>query len=384
MIKILFDPQIFNEQNFGGISRYYIELFTQLTEISEIDVECPLFYTDNIHFQESPFFSDSFQKKKHILIKLSKILRAFRPKKLKKRNIEKTVELLKAQQFNLFIPTYYDPYFSEYLKNKPFVLTVHDMIHELFPQYFSDHLITIENKRQLINKATKIIAVSNNTKKDILRIYPHIDASKIEVVYLAHSKQPESKIQPDLPEKYVLFVGNRSLYKNFTFFLKAIAPALRRHPNTHLLCAGGNAFTVDELQLIRKLKVSEQVIQQNFRDHELANYYKNALFFVFPSEYEGFGIPVLESMTYGCPVILANHSSFPEVAEDAGVYFEWNNLTDLTSKITLLLEEPEQRRKYSLKGLEQAKKFSWHKTAMESLDVYMQSLSNKNPEHKSI
>lgn len=370
MIKILFDPQIFNEQNFGGISRYYIELFTQFIEINEIQVECPLFYTDNIHYQESSFFLDSFQKKKQILIYISKILRAYRPKKLKKRNTEKTIELLKEHQFDLFIPTYYDPYFIEYLKNKPFVLTVHDMIHELFPHYFEDHIITIENKRRLIDKATKIIAVSNNTKKDILAIYPHIDPSKIEVVYLAHSVQPECNIQPDLPEKYVLFVGNRSLYKNFIFFLEAISPVLRQHPDTHLLCAGGNAFTETELQLIQKLNISQQVIQQNFRDEELANYYKNAQFFVFPSEYEGFGIPVLESMSYGCPIILANHSSFPEVAEDAGLYFELNNLTDLTSKITLLLEEPKQREKYSLKGIEQAKKFSWKKTATESLAVY--------------
>lgn len=370
MIKILFDPQIFNEQKFGGISRYYTELFTQFHKIKEIQIDCPLFYTDNIHYQESSFFSDSFQKKNQVLIKVSKILRPYRPKNLRKKNTEKTIELLKEQQFDLFIPTYYDPYFMDYIKDKPFVLTVHDMINELFPQYFKNDTFTIPNKKQLIEKATKIIAVSNNTKKDILSLYPHIDPSKIEVVHLAQSIQSESITPPELPKKYVLYLGHRVIYKNFRFFLKAIAPALKLHPDTHLLCAGGNAFSAEELQLIESLDVKGQVIQQDFQDDELGHYYKKALFFVFPSEYEGFGIPVLESMACGCPIILTNHSSFPEVAGDAGVYFELNNLADLTDKITMLLEEPKLRAHYSAKGLERAKKFSWKKTALASLNIY--------------
>lgn len=377
MIKILFDPQTFNDQKFGGISRYYTELFTQFKEVKEVQIDCPLFYTDNIHYQESCFFEDSFQNKQQFLIRFSKIIRPYLPRKLKKRNTEKTIELLKEQQFDLFIPTYYDPYFVTHLKDKPFVLTVHDMIHELFPHYFENDLTTVPNKKLLIKKATKIIAVSENTKKDILSYYPQTDPSKIEVVYLAHSIKPESSTTTELPKKYVLFVGNRSLYKNFDFFLKAMAPALKLHPDTHLLCAGGNAFTAAELQLIASLDIEAQVVQQNFRDEELSAYYKQALFFVFPSEYEGFGIPVLESMACGCPVILANHSSFPEVAGDAGVYFELNNHDDLTSKINMLLNEPEQRTAYRLKGIAQLKKFSWKKTAAESLAVYKKVLFPK-------
>ncbi|WP_200816319.1 glycosyltransferase family 4 protein [Pedobacter nyackensis] len=374
MIKILLDPKIFNEQKFGGISRYYTEMWSQLNEIKGIQIDCPLFYTENIHYQESPLFANSFQAKNSIFIKFSKIFRSYRPKKLKRKNTEKTIELLKKQQFDLFIPTYYDPYFIDHLKDKPFVLTVYDMIHELFPQYFRDDIVTVPNKKLLLEMATKIIAISNSTKNDILVLYPHVDASKIEVVHLAHAIKPELEIKLDLPQEYVLFIGNRGLYKNFTFFLKALAPVLKQNAQIHLLCAGGNPFTEEENQLISELNLEQQVIQQNFQDVELAIYYKKALFFVFPSEYEGFGIPVLESMACGCPVILANHSSFPEVAGEAAVYFELNNTADLTDKITLLLEDPKLRESYRLKGLEQAKKFNWKKTAMDCLNIYKKVL----------
>lgn len=146
MIKILFDPQIFNEQKFGGISRVYTEIWTQLNKLEKVQVDCPLFYTKNIHFQQSPLFSDSFQKKNNVFIKLSKVLRSFRPKRLEQKNIEKTIALLNNQQFDVFIPTYYDPYFIDHLKGKPFILTVHDMIHELFPHYLGADLLTIPNK----------------------------------------------------------------------------------------------------------------------------------------------------------------------------------------------------------------------------------------------
>src|SRR5690606_17671831 len=97
----------------------------------------------------------------------------------------------------------------------------------------------------------------------------------------------------------------------------------------HLVCAGGNEFTEEEWQLINKYGLREKVLQQNFADADLDSYYRNALCFVFPSQYEGFGIPVLESMACGCPVVLSNHSSFPEVAGNAGAYFEQDNAEDL-------------------------------------------------------
>ena len=225
-----------------------------------------------------------------------------------------------------------------------------------------------------MEKATKIIAISESTKADILDIYPHIDAGKIEVVYLAHSIKTVSNIKSDLPKKYILFVGNRLFYKNFIFFLRAVSPILKANPDLYLVCAGGNAFNDEEQELINNLDVNSQILQKNFLDIELANYYQGAQCFVFPSAYEGFGIPVLEAMACGCPVILADHSSFPEVAGNAGIYFELNNAEDLSNKLNQLLENNNLRTEYKHKGLIQANKFNWQKTAEACLNIYKKSI----------
>lgn len=142
-----------------------------------------------------------------------------------------------------------------------------------------------------------------------------------------------------------------------------------------MVCAGGNPFTSKEQKIIRELEIDDQLIQRNFEDNELASYYSNARCFVFPSEYEGFGIPVLESMACACPVVLAKHSSFPEVAEDAGVYFELNNEADLRDKILGLLESEPVRNMYIKKGLARAAQFSWRKTAEQCLEVFKSAIT---------
>jgi glycosyltransferase involved in cell wall biosynthesis len=377
-MKILIDPKIFNDQIFGGISRSYVEIYRELTHIHGVTVHCPLYYTDNIYFRESVFFDNSFQNRFSILIKFGKFIRPFLPRKLRIRNLRETSNLLKAKTYDLFVPTYYDTYFLEHIGETPFVLTVYDMIHELFPDYFLDDDETVPNKKLLITKATKVIAISKSTKDDIIRIYPEIDASKIKIVHLAHSISAGNE-KTELPDRYVLFVGNRSIYKNFDFFLKALAPLLINDDGLMLVCAGGNPFTEEEIKQIELLNLSGKLIQKNFKDNELANFYVNALFFVFPSKYEGFGIPVLEAMACGCPVILANHSSFIEVAGDAAAFFELEDALGLTLIMEKFLNDPNTRDEFRIKGLERSVKFSWKKTTKETFEVYKEALSSHNP-----
>jgi len=372
-MKIILDPQTYNEQKFGGISRYYTEIYLALKQNKAVQIECPIVYSENLHLKEYGLFrnfrnavagSKLFSRSKR-----RKISEAF-----KKQNIRKTKQVLEKQDFDLFVPTYYSPYFLESLGEKPFVLTVYDMIHEVLPQYFGFDETTVSNKKLLMEKATRIIAISESTKSDILRFYPHIDASKIDIVYLSQSIKTGTAVKLDLPEKYILFVGNRTIYKNFTFFIESVAPLLGEDPDLFVVCAGGNGFEPEEKERLAKLGISGQVLQQNFEDHELAAYYSNAKCFVFPSEYEGFGIPVLESMACHCPVVLAHHSSFPEVAGDAGVYFELNNKNDLREKVAQLLQNEGLRKEFIHKGMEQSKKFSWQKTAAACLKVYQKAL----------
>jgi glycosyltransferase involved in cell wall biosynthesis len=368
-MKLLLDPQIFNNQKYGGISRYYTEIFVALKEKNYTDIEVPLIYTNNIYFTESKLIN-SYQKRYAFLLNLiSKVGISIR-KKTRKANLKSAIKALKKQDFDLFIPTYYDTYFLDYIGSKPFVLTVYDMIHELFPQIIPEDLKLVNNKLLLMEKATKIIAVSNNTKNDILKIYPHIQESKIEVVYHGNSIVVNEDIKIDLPSKYILFVGPRFVYKNFKYLVEDIQGLLKNDSSLYLVCAGGGKFSKTEKKYFADLKLSKQIIQIDFKENELGLIYKKAICFVFPSIYEGFGIPVLESMSCGCPVILGRHSSFPEVAGDAGVYFDLNSSGDLAKKIDLLINNSTLRNEYSLKGLIQIKKFNWQTASQECLDVY--------------
>lgn len=374
-MKILLDPQIFINQRYGGISRYYTEVFTKLK--TNNDILFPAYSVINVYFNESKLLT--FRQKSY-----SFYIRIL--SKLKIRNIENTntrnsiffKNIVSKQRFDLFVPTYYDANFINYIGSKPFVLTVYDMIHELFPEFFLNDKMVVSNKKYLIEKATRIIAVSENTKKDIINIYPHIDSSKIDVVYHGCSIKVNKLKSNSLPENYILFVGTRSNYKNFIFLVHSITSLLINDKNLHLICAGGGDFNSKERELILELGLENQIIQKHFNEEELGSFYSLAKCFVFPSMYEGFGIPVLESMSCGCPVLLGKHSSFLEVAGDAGVYFDIDSSPDLKDKILSIIENESLRNEFSLKGLEQVKKFSWEKATSECLAVYKKAIkSNK-------
>lgn len=376
-MKILLDPQIFNAQVYGGISRYYTEVFSELYKNKNVEIEIPIIFSKNEYLKVSNLYNKQ-QRKYSLLVSLIGKLGISTRKMSRKKNRKKTIEALKKQDFDLFIPTYYDPYFLEFIGNKPFVLTVYDMIHELFPEYFSDGKEIVANKKLLMTKAAKIIAVSQNTKKDIIKIYPEIDPSKIEVIYHGNSIKINENAVVNLPENYILFVGVRDNYKNFNFMIDAIADLFRNDPTLELICAGGGKFNKEELELINNLDLHSRISQRNFNEEEMGQFYKNAECFVFPSMYEGFGIPVLESMACGCPIVLTNNSSFPEVAGEAGIFYELNNKTDLKSKIEWVLNHEDVRKEFSRKGLQQVQKFNWREAAMECYGLYINVLETGN------
>lgn len=363
MMKILLDPQIFYSQRFGGISRYFTELYRSLRADARVAIVCPLFVSQNLHLQHYNLQPSGI---KVFLLRAWNRL-AFWSRMLEK-NKRYTNYLLRREVADIFIPTYYDPYFLSAIGSKPFVLTVFDMIHELFPHYFGDNP-TVLRKKLLMERATRIIAISKSTRQDIIRLYPHIDASKIHVVYLSHSIKTEAIFKDSGNKDYILFVGRREFYKNFTFFVHAVSEWLREN-DMNLYCLGGGAFTIEEQNLINCLHLEDRVQQVTFKDNDLWKYYTGAFAFVFPSEYEGFGIPVLESMSCGCPVVLPEVSSLPEVAGPAGVYFELNNAASLVSKLELLRRNADFRKEIITLGFIQEKKFSWERTKEECLKVY--------------
>lgn len=362
-MKILYDHQIFTSQKYGGISRYFYELVREFSDMQDINCEIPLLVSNNHYISDKKFVNyvdllpnKQFRGKQRIFNYLNK---------------PNTILKLKQQKFDLFHPTYYDPYFLTYLGNKPFVLTVYDMIHEKFSDMFSPTDKTTEQKRLLVEKATKIIAISQSTKKNLIELFG-TDESKIEVVYLGNSMFPKANISIgyEIPKKYLLFVGGRGSYKNFERFIKSVSRLLNQDKELYVLCTGGGKFSNNEIQLLNELEISRQVLQYNLDDDGLAYFYKNALAFIFPSLYEGFGMPVLESFACGCPLLCSDVSSLPEVAGEAACYFDPYSEESIRDAVLRVLDDMNLRKDLIAKGQERLKQFSWKQTAEQTKKIY--------------
>lgn len=362
-MKVLYDHQIFTTQKYGGISRYFYELIKYFNKNSNIIVDMPFMFSNNYYIQDKKDVNfiqflprKEFKGKNKLIYPVNKFI---------------SIHKIKIQNYNLFHPTYYDTYFLKYIKDKPFVLTVYDMIHEKFPSMFKQNNKISEQKRLLVEKATKIIAISQSTKNDLMNIF-HIDESKIEVVYLANSMNTSKNSTQNIktPDKYILFVGSRGGYKNFDRFIKGISKLFGEDVDLSLVCAGGGKFNNNELNLLKELNIEKKTFQYDINDDLLAYYYSKAEMFVFPSLYEGFGIPVLESFACKCPLVCSSTSSLPEIALDAAEYFDPYSETSIYTAIKNLLDNKEKRETLINKGTERLNFFSWKKTTEQTIKIY--------------
>ena len=363
-MKILYDHQCFTQQLYGGVSRYYYQLIKELKLLDDVIVNLSLIYSNNHYLGNDKDFSvkQFFPNKKFY----------FKRTILDHINRYRTIKNLKNYNYDIFHPTYYNPYFLNHLRGKPYIITAYDLIQEQFPEISNSIDKTLQHKKEVIARATSIIAISENTKTDLIKFY-NIPSNKIAVVYLAASISKEMAITREklnLPEKYILFVGTRNFYKNFENFILAVEPLLKDHKELFVITAGGGYFTKSELNLFESKKIKDKVIFKEADDTTLATLYANALAFVFPSKYEGFGIPVLEAMNCDCPAIISNKSSLPEVGGEAAVYFNPDDLDDIRQKIKSVVFNSELRKELIIKGRIQRNKFSFVNTALQTHTVY--------------
>jgi glycosyltransferase involved in cell wall biosynthesis len=368
MLKLLFDNQIFLAQSTGGISRLFAELYSNFKLAqSGIRVSMPFsfgknVYAKNVGRQRTFLDGQKFKGENRIKNTLNKYW---------------MISQLKINKYDIFHPTYYNPYFIDYIGKKPFILTIFDMIHEIYATtYFQEDTITSKQKKYLVEKAKRIIAISESTKNDIIKIYK-INPDIIDVVYLGCSIDFRESIKcPDglINKKYLLFVGNRGLYKNFNMFVRSIAPLLKKYEDINVVCIGGGSFTKEECLELDKYGVSNKFIQKLVFEEELISYYHNAIAFIYPSLYEGFGIPLLEAFSSGCPVIASDIPVFREVAGNAVLYFNPEIKQDLTEQIEKILNSTILQGEYTKLGYEQIKKYSWNTTAKMTEEVYLKAI----------
>ncbi|WP_164851429.1 glycosyltransferase family 4 protein [Larkinella soli] len=361
-MNIFFDHQIFSRQNYGGIPRYICELINGINQPSSPHLAyLSVLFSNNVHLREGgfpalPFFpKQPFARTQPHLYRINRLF---------------TLLELRARSYDLFHATYYDPYFLGHIGRKPYVVTVHDLIHERLSARFeglkADHKI-IPWKKEILSRAAGIIAVSESTRRDLAECYG-IPPERVRVVHLG-SSLGVSETGPEVEHPYLLFVGNRGAYKNFLPWLEAVAPLLPSF-GMQVVCAGGGGFTPEEQETIRRLHLTDRVRQQPIDDAGLVGLYRGAGALVFPSLYEGFGIPVLEAFACGCPCLLSDRSSLPEVAGPAAVYFNPDDAASMKAATERILSDASLRRDLAETGRNRLRQFSWEKTVRETVALY--------------
>lgn len=361
-MKLIFDYQIFLAQPYGGISRYFCNLIKDLKHDNDLEISLPIHNHNNEYLKKEPEIIDIHSTEKSFFDFLRK----------PDHNSEITKKVLQNGDFDIFHATYYSDYFLKDLSNKPFVITIHDMIYELFPELFPLKDRTAFLKKDLALKADKIIVVSEKTKEDLLK-FIDVKEDKIAVIYQACSLDKamidNHRNSAQTSNDYLLFVGNRTGYKNFYFMILAISDVLKTRPNLDLVCFGA-PFNKKEQAFINNLGLAAKVKTVSGGDAELIGLYKNAKAFLSPSYYEGFGVTILEAFACGCPVLAANASATPEAAADAALYFDAKDPISVKNAVEKILNSEELRADLVAKGYQQNEKFSWTKAAMEMKEAY--------------
>ena len=363
-MRLAFDHQIFVMQPYGGISRYFAQIAQGLlTMDQQVMTFAPLhinnyirslskeiFYGRYIH-RFPPKTVRFFLAYNHFLVR-SKILK-WKP--------------------DVVHETYYSR-FGSAPKDCQSVITVYDMIHELFPDEMPVTDNTSALKRISVDRADAVICISENTKQDLMRLFG-TPANKISVVHLGFdqflSKENNVRENSYSEKPFLLYVGQRAGYKNFSGFLKSVAVSKNLLSDFEIIAFGGRNFSSSELGLINSLGFSEgQVQHKSGGDDILGKLYDSARAFVYPSVYEGFGIPPLEAMAHSCPVISSNTSSMPEVIGRAAEYFNPLNIDDMKYAIEKVVYSESRIKILKALGENRLLSFSWDKCTQDTLNVY--------------
>jgi len=375
-MKVLYDYRAWYMQKYGGVSRYFYEIIKHNTCAGRLHATIFAGLYQNQYGIEN---INNF----NIVVTGKKISYPRKSARLFKFINELSflgVSRFNSSQYDIYHPTYY--YFHRPRINAMQVVTVHDMIHELTQagilpgrELFKASIV-LQEKIRTIRDADIVIAVSHSTASDIVNILK-IERNKIRVVHLANSLNYEIKDPPIVDGPYILFVGGRSTYKNFITLLNAFARSTNINRDFKIVAFGWLDFSNDELLEIKKMGLTTKVQHIAGDDIVLSNLYKYAKVFVYPSLYEGFGIPPLEAMHYGCPVIASNRSSIPEVVGDAGILFDPTNIDELSMVIEKVLFNTRLREELIHKGYDREKLFNWEKTALETMDIYKEVSGQK-------
>jgi mannosyltransferase len=353
-MKIVIDNIVFNLQKSGGISVVWFELLSRMACDNHIDMR----YIDN-GGSENPY-----RKKLDILNDAIIGVDMFVP-------ISRYLPVcIHNKESFIFHSSYYR------FSNNPYAInitTVHDFTYEYYRKGPAKWLHCWQ-KYQAVRHSQYIVCISESTKRDLLKFVPDIDESKIRIIYNGVSddycvldKSENISTIPFEKNKYVIFVGNRFGYKNFDFLKKTLAKS------EYNLVIVGSPLTVEEKKDLERYIPHERYFCTGFLPNkELNVLYNHAAALVYPSSYEGFGIPVVEAQKAGCPVIAYNSSSIPEVIGDTPLLMNELSEMELLKKMSLLTDN-DLMKCVREDGLKNSARFSWEKMYQKYYDLYREA-----------
>ena len=373
-MNILFDHQAFTRQAAGGVSRSFVELARAINQSgnNQARIFAPLHW--NLYLEQPgnrPFCTGLHQSRG--------IFRFWN----QRWHLNHAITLLRCQVQppDILHETWYSSMPYRIPKKIKIATTVHDLIYQIHPEWTDDAKIRSRELSDSLQRADVVFCVSEHTRMDLLN-WVKLDPAKVFTIHhgvttLAISsdfKSPVSDFRPQaagLQRPYVLYVGQRSSKnKNFALLAEAYAKS-GLQAGFQMLCFGGGPFNPAETAMFRKLGCKdEDAIQLSGDDSRLAMAYQHAAVLVYPSLYEGFGLPLLEAMSLGCPVLCSKASCHPEICGPAALYFDADSTEDLAVNMKLLLHDSHLREVLVKKGFDQSKLYTWEKSAHQALNAY--------------
>ncbi len=362
-MRIAFDHQAFCLQKSGGISRYFFKLVEGLANEQEnIGVFAPLYrnqYARQLpnNIMHGGYIKDYPARCADVAVALNGMVAKCR---------------LRAWRPDIVHETYFSNHRSG-ATNTPTVLTIFDMIGELGLDGATPTSAELRTSKKYaaVTRADHVICISEHTRQDLIRLYD-VAPEKTTTIHLGCEVERSTSIRmSEMHRPYLLYVGLRAGYKNFNRFIHAVASSKQLKDSFDIVAFGGGTFSDVELAALHKLNFgANQVRQIDGDDNCLASYYTHASALVYPSVYEGFGLPPLEAMVYQCPVVSSHASVMPEIISDAAEFFDPLNIEAMATAIERVVLSSVRTQALVDRGLERSQQFTWQKCVQKHMDLY--------------
>jgi glycosyltransferase involved in cell wall biosynthesis len=356
----MYDGEAFLQHARGGIPRYLTELIHEFDRDPALGVApiTPYRWVANRHLAEHDQRFSELPLPRRVRLP---VLRALNQRRLRRSGSADIVH------HSLYEPDAFDRW-----PGRRHITTVYDFMLERFPELQHPGDDHPERLAEVIRRADAIICISETTKADLHRFHPDCD-KPVHAVPLGVSDSffdPAPVKLPDLPDKYLLYVGNRMAHKNIDVLFEAYAEISRQHPDLRLVLVG--AYVPTEIDRIRAFGIEDRTLRLRVSDAVLPWIYRRAEALMYTSLWEGFGLPVVEAMASGCPAVIADIGALTEVGGDAALVFEPSDRATLVKHLDRVLNDPVEASRLRAAGLDRARLFTWRRTAELTADVYQQ------------